>query len=135
MTASEVAPAGGGMPSIFASLPGIFQLVALFMFVGWLRQWRKERWAKEAKAEAEAQAVARRRGLVGDITLEILATFNGTDPAKQILLAVKGIVFDVTKGHKHYGPGVQGARPTDAGMSNDKGRASSNHVDEAAEDS
>lgn len=53
MTEADAQPAGtSGTPSIFASIPGLLQLVALFMFIGWLRQWRKDKWAKEAKAEA-----------------------------------------------------------------------------------
>lgn len=34
-----------------------------------------------------------------------LAEFDGSDPTKPIYLAVNGLVFDVTEGRSHYGPG------------------------------
>ena len=39
-------------------------------------------------------------------TPEQLATFDGTDPTKPLLLVVLGKVFDVTAGASHYGKGV-----------------------------
>eukprot|EP01117_Protostelium_nocturnum_P002227 TRINITY_DN1286_c0_g1_i1.p1 TRINITY_DN1286_c0_g1~~TRINITY_DN1286_c0_g1_i1.p1 ORF type:complete len:148 (-),score=46.17 TRINITY_DN1286_c0_g1_i1:205-648(-) len=40
-----------------------------------------------------------------DYTLQELASYNGTDPSKPILLAVKGNIYDVTPKSGFYGPG------------------------------
>lgn len=37
-------------------------------------------------------------------TLEELATYSGQDEGRPLLLAIKGTVFDVTKGNQFYGP-------------------------------
>jgi len=34
-----------------------------------------------------------------------IAQFDGSDPSLPLLMAVKGVVFDVTKGKEFYGPG------------------------------
>jgi len=39
-----------------------------------------------------------------DYTADELATFDGSDPAKPILLAVRGTIYDVTRGRTFYGP-------------------------------
>ena len=41
----------------------------------------------------------------GDLTTAALRAYDGSDPAKPILLAAKGIVFDVTRGRDFYGKG------------------------------
>ncbi|EEE58966.1 hypothetical protein OsJ_10653 [Oryza sativa Japonica Group] len=41
---------------------------------------------------------------VGEITLEQLAAYDGKDPAKPILIAIRGQVYDVTRGRLFYGP-------------------------------
>lgn len=38
------------------------------------------------------------------MTLEELASHDGSDPSKPLYLAVKGTVFDVSKGSQFYGP-------------------------------
>ena len=40
-----------------------------------------------------------------DYSLEELATFDGSDPDKPLLIAVRGHVYDVTRGKDFYGPG------------------------------
>lgn len=40
-----------------------------------------------------------------DYTRAELATFDGSDPTKPILFAVRGKVYDVTRGKTFYGPG------------------------------
>ncbi len=35
------------------------------------------------------------------LTLEELATFNGTETGKPIYLAIRGVVFNVTSGARH----------------------------------
>ncbi|WOL14701.1 putative steroid-binding protein 3 [Canna indica] len=42
---------------------------------------------------------------VGDITLEELQAYNGSDPKKPLLMAIKGQVYDVSIGRLFYGPG------------------------------
>lgn len=39
-----------------------------------------------------------------DMTLEQLAQHDGSDPSKPLYLAIKGMVFDITKGKQFYGP-------------------------------
>jgi membrane-associated progesterone receptor component len=35
---------------------------------------------------------------VGEVTLEQLSAYDGKDPAKQILIAIRGQVYDVSRG-------------------------------------
>ena len=42
----------------------------------------------------------------GDLTKRELATFDGKDPTKPILLAAKGVIYDVTRGRDFYGAGA-----------------------------
>ena len=37
-----------------------------------------------------------------DMTLEELAQYDGSDPSKPILMALKGEIFDVTSGKEFY---------------------------------
>uniref|UniRef100_A0A0E0KD17 Cytochrome b5 heme-binding domain-containing protein n=1 Tax=Oryza punctata TaxID=4537 RepID=A0A0E0KD17_ORYPU len=41
---------------------------------------------------------------VGEITLEQLAAYDGKDPAKPILITIRGQVYDVSRGRLFYGP-------------------------------
>ncbi|KAM0854699.1 hypothetical protein ACQ4PT_050255 [Festuca glaucescens] len=41
---------------------------------------------------------------VGEITLEQLRAYDGKDPAKSILIAIRGQVYDVSRGRLFYGP-------------------------------
>lgn len=47
---------------------------------------------------------------VGEITERSLAYYNGRDWAKPLLLAVKGVVYDVTDAMDTYGPGAAARR-------------------------
>ncbi|CAI5474980.1 unnamed protein product [Closterium sp. Yama58-4] len=42
---------------------------------------------------------------IGEITLEELSQYSGSDPEKPILLAIRGRIYDVTRGKHFYGPG------------------------------
>jgi len=42
---------------------------------------------------------------LGDVTLEELAEYDGTDPKKQLLMAIKGQIYDVSQSRTFYGPG------------------------------
>lgn len=46
---------------------------------------------------------------IGDITELSLAYYNGRDWAKPLLVAVKGVVYDVTDAMDVYGPGTAAA--------------------------
>lgn len=39
-----------------------------------------------------------------ELTLQQLSGYDGTDPSKPILLAIRGVIFDVSKGKDFYGP-------------------------------
>ncbi|XP_066388092.1 membrane steroid-binding protein 1-like [Miscanthus floridulus] len=41
---------------------------------------------------------------VGEVTLEQLSAYDGKDSAKQILIAIRGQVYDVSRGRLFYGP-------------------------------
>lgn len=43
---------------------------------------------------------------MGNMTLLELSKYNGRDPLRPLLLAVRGRVFDVTTGRAFYGPGA-----------------------------
>lgn len=40
-----------------------------------------------------------------DYSLAEIAALDGSDPAKPLLIAIKGYVYDVTQGRDFYGPG------------------------------
>eukprot|EP00268_Persea_americana_P025783 TRINITY_DN2512_c0_g1_i1.p2 TRINITY_DN2512_c0_g1~~TRINITY_DN2512_c0_g1_i1.p2 ORF type:complete len:212 (+),score=65.28 TRINITY_DN2512_c0_g1_i1:242-877(+) len=42
---------------------------------------------------------------VGEITEEELKAYDGTDPKKSLLMAIKGQIYDVSQGRGFYGPG------------------------------
>ncbi|MGD8823466.1 MAG: cytochrome b5-like heme/steroid binding domain-containing protein [Myxococcales bacterium] len=42
---------------------------------------------------------------VRDYTLHELSEFDGSDPGKPLLIAIRGHVYDVTRGRDFYGPG------------------------------
>ncbi|XP_057523585.1 membrane steroid-binding protein 2-like [Amaranthus tricolor] len=42
---------------------------------------------------------------LGEITEEKLKEFDGSDPKKPLLMAIKGQIYDVSKGRMFYGPG------------------------------
>uniref|UniRef100_A0ACD5XPL8 Uncharacterized protein n=1 Tax=Avena sativa TaxID=4498 RepID=A0ACD5XPL8_AVESA len=61
----------------------------------------------EAAAEAEAEPFVPPFPdpvQVGEITLEQLRVYDGKDPAKSILIAIRGKVYDVSRGRLFYGP-------------------------------
>lgn len=43
---------------------------------------------------------------VGEITLEELSKYDGRDPYRPILIAVKGVIYDVSSQANFYGPGT-----------------------------
>ncbi|XP_057731699.1 membrane steroid-binding protein 2-like [Arachis stenosperma] len=42
---------------------------------------------------------------LGEITEQELRQYNGSDPAKPLLIAIKGQIYDVSSGRNFYGPG------------------------------
>ncbi|ONK67472.1 uncharacterized protein A4U43_C05F410 [Asparagus officinalis] len=42
---------------------------------------------------------------LGDVTLEELKVFDGSDPKKPLLMAIKGNIYDVSRSRMFYGPG------------------------------
>lgn len=56
--------------------------------------------------ESRAPPPQHTKWMVGDITAHSLAFHNGLDWSKPTLIAVKGIVYDVSKSGDLYGPGT-----------------------------
>ena len=64
--------------------------------MGFFSRWfRKKESPPPPLAEAE----------VRDYTLAELATYDGGDPEKPLLIGIKGYVYDVGRGRDFYGPG------------------------------
>ncbi|XP_056171347.1 membrane steroid-binding protein 1-like [Syzygium oleosum] len=42
---------------------------------------------------------------LGDVTEEQLRAYNGSDPSKPLLMAIKGQIYDVSRSRMFYGPG------------------------------
>ncbi|CAK9866435.1 unnamed protein product [Sphagnum jensenii] len=42
---------------------------------------------------------------LGEVTLEELAAYNGSDPQKPLLMAIKAQIYDVSQSRAFYGPG------------------------------
>lgn len=70
----------------------------------------------EAAAAAAAAAAERRSALpepeiplepvdIGEVTIEELRAYDGSDPKKPLLMAIKGNIYDVSKSRMFYGPG------------------------------
>jgi len=64
------------------------------------QQREEERKGKEQEEEEEAPMpfVFPDPVEVGEVTLEQLRAYDGKDPAKQILIAIRGQVYDVSRG-------------------------------------
>ena len=75
---------------------------ALLCFVGTLVVLAAKAWWDARSLKVLEAAPAR----VGDVTLAELAKFDASDPLKPILVAIRGRVFDVTKGRDFYGRGA-----------------------------
>lgn len=43
--------------------------------------------------------------MLGDVTLEELKAYDGSDPKKPLLMAIKGHIYDVSRSRMFYGPG------------------------------
>lgn len=57
-----------------------------------------------------------------DVTPEELAASDGSDPSRPMLISIRGVVYDVTKGKDFYGPGGEwgGAQRGRGGRERDK---------------
>ncbi|PKA61850.1 Membrane steroid-binding protein 2 [Apostasia shenzhenica] len=42
---------------------------------------------------------------IGEVTLDELRTYDGSDPKKPLLMAIKGNIYDVSRSRMFYGPG------------------------------
>lgn len=62
----------------------------------------------KAWRESRAPPPEPTKWMVGDITELTLASHSGYDWSKPTLIAVKGVVYDVSKSNDKYGPGELG---------------------------
>jgi membrane-associated progesterone receptor component len=62
------------------------------------KQQREEEGKEKEEEEAPMPFVYPDPVEVGEVTLEQLRAYDGKDPAKQILIAIRGQVYDVSRG-------------------------------------
>lgn len=84
---------GAVLSSVWATSAVVFVATILFL---WVRSWL----TYQPPVVLTYQPV-----MCGDITLESLGKFDGRDFLKPLYFAVRGKVYDVTKGKDFYGPG------------------------------
>ncbi|XP_068661719.1 membrane steroid-binding protein 2-like [Aristolochia californica] len=60
---------------------------------------------KRTADQQEQQHVVSEPPQLGDVAEEELRAYDGSDPKKPLLMAIKGLVYDVTKSRMFYGPG------------------------------
>lgn len=72
--------------------------------LGYLREW-EDKFNEKYTVNPQVGSICETMSL----SKEELATFDGKDASKPILLSIQGCVFDVTKGRDFYGP--EGAYP------------------------
>lgn len=79
--------------SVWATSAAVFVATIIFL---WLRSWL----TYQPPVVLTYQPM-----MCGDITLETLSKYDGRDYLKPLYFAVRGKVYDVTKGKDFYGPG------------------------------
>ena len=85
---------GSVLNSVWGTSALVFIATLAFL---WIRSW----WTYQPPVVLTYQPV-----MCGDITLESLSKFDGRDFMKPLYFAVRGKVYDVTKGKDFYGPGT-----------------------------
>ncbi len=85
---------GSVLSSIWATSAVVFFATIVFL---WARSWL----TYQPPVVLTYQPV-----MCGDTTLESLSKFDGRDFLKPLYFAVRGKVYDVTKGKDFYGPGT-----------------------------
>jgi len=78
----------------------IVGILLLVIAVSALVIWRIDSVTSASKQVTDQTEVPNRY-----ITVSELSTYDGSDPAKPIYLAMNGLVYDVTTGRKFYEPG------------------------------
>lgn len=81
------------LSSVWATSASVFVATIIFL---WVRNWL----TYQPPVVLTYQPV-----MCGDITLESLTKYDGRDFLKPLYFAVRGKVYDVTKGKDFYGPG------------------------------
>ncbi|KAK9081754.1 hypothetical protein Syun_031200 [Stephania yunnanensis] len=96
--------------TILALMVGVYKLVSS-MFVDpeqdskpHLRRQQQEAQAREAMASMATAPVPDPVQL-GEVTEEQLRGYDGSDPQKPLLMAIKGHVYDISRSRMFYGPG------------------------------
>ena len=73
--------------------------------VGGSTAWMKKQAAKRAAGEAEEEETFPDPMHKGDLTVEELRRYDGSNPDLPVLVAAKGKVYDMTRGRDYYGKG------------------------------
>ncbi|XP_042465256.1 probable steroid-binding protein 3 isoform X1 [Zingiber officinale] len=91
--------------TIVALMVGAYRLVSAFFVYPDEESAAKRSLAPQMPPPPEAFSPPPQPVQLGDITLEDLKAYDGSDPNKPLLVAIKGQVYDVSIGRLFYGPG------------------------------
>ncbi|XP_075972646.1 membrane-associated progesterone receptor component 1-like [Anticarsia gemmatalis] len=89
-------------PTIWEELMSPLNLVLIAVIVYLVYKIIKSNFESEVTVPAPAPRLPKLRK---DMTVAEIKNYDGTQPDGRVLLAVNGIIFDVTAGKRFYGPG------------------------------
>lgn len=89
-------------PTVWDELTSPLNLVLIGVIVYLIYKIIKSNFESEANVPPPPPPLPKLRK---DLTVAELKKYDGTQPDGRVLLAVNGIIFDVTRGKRFYGPG------------------------------
>ncbi|KAJ0179175.1 hypothetical protein K1T71_004887 [Dendrolimus kikuchii] len=89
-------------PTVWEELTSPLNLVLIAVIVYLVYKIIRSNFETESSVPAPPPPLPKLRK---DLTVAELANYDGTQPDGRVLLAVNGVVFDVTRGKRFYGPG------------------------------
>lgn len=89
-------------PTLWDELMSPLNLVLIAIIVYLVYKIIKSNFESEVTVAAPPPSLPK---LKKDLTVAEIKKYDGTQPDGRVLLAVNGIIFDVTKGKRFYGPG------------------------------
>lgn len=101
----DAAPTIGLLESIVHEVMGSYINMALVLVITILL-YKILRGRNEESNRSSSPPAPQLPKLRRDFTIQELKPFDGTQPDGRVLMAVDGVVYDVTKGKSFYGPGT-----------------------------